>query len=159
MLLGELRKVLADRLESFFRIDEWGLGLPASVQNSNNPPSIGLDKPALDLVFDKEGVGYGEEHHRYVSTTIPFRIMYRFDSTYKYRTLPRVAAEDSICQFILNLLATECLHNCIEEVKPSGSVSVAETKNGDWLLIVEIDFFIKFYASQNHELSNTFINE
>ena len=49
MLAGQVRKVLLDFINSKFRVDEWGLGLPKSSSPEIAVPSIGLDKPFLDL--------------------------------------------------------------------------------------------------------------
>jgi len=158
MLIGELREILKRFIERNFRVDEWGLGLPHSCSSSRLYPSIALDKPALDLIFEDKGVGYGESELRQITTKIPFQVIYRFASTYKYSSLPRAEAEDVLNQAILNLIAYDCLHEDLQEINPTGSVSVAEHKNGDWLVIIEIDFAAKFNSSQLREKSKIFNN-
>lgn len=157
MLLGELRSILTNYLNGFLRIDDWGLRIPEATRGEL-PSSMALDKPANNLVFADSGVGYGNSHQRYVSTTIPFQITYRLDSSYRYIELPRAEAENVLSEIILDLLSFDCLHRDIQELKPTGSVSVAEIKNGDWLIIIEIDFFVKFDASRNKIKSEIFMN-
>lgn len=156
MLVGDLRTLLINFLGTNLRIDEWGLGLPQSVRNFNSPPSIGLDKPALDLIFLDDEAGFGESFYKCAETTIPMQVIYRFDNSYKYADLPRAEAENILSGIILKLLACECLHPDIQLIKPAGSVSIAETKSSDWLLIFEIDFFVKFQTSHEQEKSKLF---
>ncbi|MBD2364527.1 hypothetical protein H6G36_25695 [Anabaena minutissima FACHB-250] len=147
MNIGELRAILKAWLATKLRIDRWGLGLPDSIQDSDRPTSIGLDKPALDINFDNKG--WGQDRLILVETTIPFQVIYRFDSSYQYDLLPRGEAETLLNQMLFELQAPNCLHQDIELVEPSGSVSIAEHKNSDWLLIFELDIKVQFQSESN----------
>ena len=153
MNIGELRAILKKWLSSKLRIDIWGLGLPDSVQ-SDVPPSIGLDKPALDILF--EDSGYGKDRLIVIESTIPFQIIYRFDASWKYDRLPRGEAETLLNQILFSLQAPTCLNEDIELVVPSGSVSIAEHKNGDQLIIFELDIKVKFQSENNPTISKYF---
>ena len=155
MNIGELRTTLKQFFESKFRIDSWGLGLPDSIHSPDKPTSIGLDKPALDIVFlDSEG--WGKSRIVVIETTIPFEIKYRFDSSYIYERLPRADAESILAQSLFELQTPSCLNQDINSIEPSGSVSVAQHKNGDWLIIFELDIKARFHSENNPIVSNYF---
>ncbi|ALF52236.1 hypothetical protein ACX27_04220 [Nostoc piscinale CENA21] len=151
MNIGELRQELKTWLSGKLRIDCWGLGLPDSINSSDKPPSIGLDKPALDITF-LESQGFGKQRIVTTETVIPFQVIYRFDASWKYDDLPRSDAETILTQILFELQTPSCINFDISQLEPSGSVSIAEHKNGDKLLIFEIDIKAQF------PLENTVIN-
>lgn len=141
MTIGKARLYLIDWLSHRMRIDRWGLGLPENVEDDNKPASIGLDKPALNLeIISSEGWEDGKVCQ--IAAVLPFQVIYRFSSANTYSQIPRSQAED----LLSNLLIAAKDHNCFPEyfntVEPSGSVSVAEIKNSDQLLLFEIDFSV-----------------
>jgi hypothetical protein len=148
MSVGELRTFLKGWLANRIRIDKWGLNLPDSIDASNSPTSIGLDKPALNIaVISSEG--WGEDKVAIVETTIPFQIIYRFSSTYNYESIPRADAETILTNLLIEASEPNCLPGYILSLNISGSVSVAEHKNGDQLLLFEIDFLARIESSIN----------
>lgn len=155
MQLGELRTLLKNFLSRKLRIDYWGLGLPDSIHSQDKPTSVGLDKPALDIVFT-ESVGWGKDRSVTVETTIPFQIIYRFDASYKYHNLPRAEAESILAQILFELQTPSCLSEDISLIEPSGSVSVAEHKNGDQLIIFELDIKTQFLSENNPVVNKYF---
>ncbi|KYC42064.1 hypothetical protein WA1_18860 [Scytonema hofmannii PCC 7110] len=155
MNIGELRSLFKEYLKSKLRIDRWGLGLPDSIQKSQEPPSIGLDKPALDIEITP-GEGWGESRVSIVTTTIPFQVIYRFDSCYEYERLPRGEAEALLTQILTQLQTPSCLSPDIQQIEPSGSVSIAEHKNSDQLIIFEIDIKVTFESETNRKTSKFF---
>jgi hypothetical protein len=157
MNIGELRTSLKKFLQSKLRIDVWGLGLPDSIHSPGKPTSIGLDRPALDIVF-LEREGWGSAQVAITETTIPFEIKYRFDSSHIYETIPRAEAESVLAQVLFELQTPSCLNQDIESIEPSGSVSVAQHKNGDWLILFELDIKAKFHSESNPVISKYFSN-
>lgn len=155
MDIGELRTSFKAYLEKRLRIDYWGLGLPDSASSSDKPPSIGLDKPALDIEF-LSSEGFGKSKTITTETTIPFQIIYRFDSSYSYNQLPRAEAETLLSQILFELQDSICINPDIESLQPSGSVSIAEHKNGDQLIIFEIDIKPQFKSENNPVVSQFF---
>lgn len=154
MNIGELRDILKSWLSRKLRIDLWGLGLPDSAESRDRPPSIGLDKPALDIVF--EDAGYGRDRLIIIESTIPFQIIYRFDASWKYSQLPRGEAESLLSQILFSVQAPTCLSEDIESITPSGSVSIAEHKNGDQLIIFELDIKVRFQSENIPVVSQYF---
>ncbi|MEW6494508.1 MAG: hypothetical protein AB1589_18625 [Cyanobacteriota bacterium] len=157
MQLGELRGILKSFLAKKLRIDYWGLGLPDSIYSQDKPASVGLDKPALDIVFNGSE-GWGKDRTVVIETTIPFQIIYRFDASYKYQDLPRAEAESVLAQILFELQTPSCLNEDISSIEPSGSVSVAEHKNGDQLIIFELDIKTQFLSENSTILSGYFSN-
>lgn len=156
MNIGELRATLKTWLATKLRIDRWGLGLPDSIQDSDRPTSIGLDKPALDITFDSKG--WGKDRLILEDTIIPFQVIYRFDSSYQYNDLPRGEAETLLNQILFELQTPNCLSPDIELIDPSGSVSIAEHKNSDWLLIFELDIKVSFQSENNPNIKNKYFS-
>lgn len=148
MSVGELRLFLKTWLENRIRIDKWGLNLPDSIDATNKPTSIGLDKPALNVVVTSSE-GWGEDKVSIIETTIPFQIIYRFSSAYQYSSIPRADAETILANLLIEAASPNCLPGYILSLDVSGSVSVAEHKNGDQLLLFEIDFLAKIESSIN----------
>jgi hypothetical protein len=148
MSVGDLRIFLKSWLASRVRIDKWGLSLPDSVDSIDSPTSIGLDKPALNIaVLSSEG--WGNDKVAIIETTIPFQIIYRFSSTYDYEGIPRAEAETVLTNLLIEASESNCLPGYILSLNVSGSVSVAEHKNGDQLLLFEIDFLARIESSIN----------
>lgn len=158
MDIGKFRTLLKDWLKTKFRIDRWGLSLPDSINSNKKPTSIGLDKPALDIQI-QPGEGWGESRISIIETTIPFQIIYRFDSSYEYEKLPRAEAETLLTQVLRELQSPLCFHQSIQEIEPSGSVSIAEHKNGDQLIIFELDIKVKLESENNFKKSSFFSPE
>lgn len=158
MDIGELRILLKSFLSRKLRIDYWGLGLPDSVHSQNKPTSVGLDKPALDIVF-LESQGWGKDKTITIETTIPFQVIYRFDTSYKYEKLPRAEAESILTQILFELQTPSCLSQDINSIEPSGSVSIAEHKNGDQLIIFELDIKTQFLSENNLIVNSYFTND
>lgn len=148
MSVGELRTFLKSWLSNRIRIDKWGLNLPDSIDFTNQPTSIGLDKPALNItVISSEG--WGEDKTAIIETTIPFQIIYRFSSAYQYNNIPRADAETALSNLLIETDGSNCLPAYILSLQLSGSVSVAEHKNGDQLLLFEIDFLARIESNVN----------
>jgi hypothetical protein len=145
MSVGELRTFLKSWLSKRIRIDKWGLSLPDSIDATNKPTSIGLDKPALNISVIKSE-GWGSDKVAVVETTIPFQIIYRFSSAYQYNNIPRADAETLLSNLLIETDGSNCLPSYILSLRMSGSVSVAEHKNGDQLLLFEIDFLARIEA-------------
>lgn len=148
MSLGELRIFLKNWLSNRIRVDKWGLNLPDSIDATNKPTSIGLDKPALNISI-VSGEGWGEDKVAIIETTIPFQIIYRFSSAYQYNDIPRAEAETALANLLVEAISPNCLPDYILNLDVSGSVSVAEHKNGDQLLLFEIDFLVKIESTIN----------
>jgi hypothetical protein len=146
MSVGDLRTFLKSWLSSRIRVDKWGLSLPDSIDATNKPTSIGLDKPALNIVVISSE-GWGEDKVAIIETTIPFQIIYRFSSAYQYNSIPRADAETILANLLIETASQNCLPAYILSLDMSGSVSVAEHKNGDQLLLFEIDFLAKIESS------------
>lgn len=153
MLPSELRAKLKEWLSQQLRIDRWGLNSPESVKDLRAPPSAGFDGKASGYSI-VELLGTGETSSYLLETSIPFQIVYRFDSSCTYTQIPRGSAEDILTTAFLKLQAHQsCLSPDIQGIESKGSVIVQEEPKSDWLLIFEIEFNVKFHC-EFMELAN-----
>jgi len=146
MLPSELRAKLKEWLSQQLRIDRWGLNSPESVKDLRAPPSAGLDGKASGFSV-VEILGMGNTSTYLLETSIPFQIIYRFDSACTYTQIPRGSAEDILTASFLQLQAhLACLSPDIEKIESRGSVIINEEPKSDWLLIFEIEFKVRFHC-------------
>lgn len=140
MTVATLRQALKNYLSSRLRIDQWGVGLPANISDPRKPPSIALDEPGK---FEESGFfqGQGSPTPVTVAATLPFQILYRFHSTYKYDQLPRGEFEAKLIE--LRSVLRQSVGCELDDVLPgsfktSSSVAVAQQENKDWLLVCKL---------------------
>ena len=137
-----LRTVLKQWLETQIRIDEWGLNNPESVKDAS-PPSSALDQAVSKYAIEQQ-LGFATASNFVVAATLPFRVIYRFDKGYKYTQIPRGIAESVLVKILTTIKSCPCIAPDILEVDPTGSVVLNEITKGDWLLIFELEFAVKF---------------
>ena len=143
MNVATLRQTLKNYLASRLRIDQWGVGLPSNISDSQNPPSIAIDKPGK---FEETGFfqGQGSPTPVTVAAMFPFQIIYRFNSIYKYDQLPRGELEAKLMELraILRMSAGCELEDVIPgSLKTNSSVTVVQQENTDWLLVCKVTVF------------------
>jgi len=135
--VATLRQTLKNYLSAHLRIDQWGVGLPANISDSQNPPSIAIDEPGK---FEESGFfqGQGSPTPVTVAATLPFQILYRFNSIYKYDQLPRGELEAKLMELrtiLRQAVACELDDVLPGSLKTNSSVAIAQQENKDWLLV------------------------
>ena len=144
-LRSVLKKWLADRI----RIDVFGLNSPKSILNHEQPPSSGLDLQAGNFrIANRDGTGMSAS--LLIETTLPFQVLYRFGSAYKYTEIPRGKAESILCSLMGSLNdSPECINPEILSINPSGEVTVYEEAKSDWVLMIALTLEVQFQCELN----------
>lgn len=141
-----IRERLKQWLNQQLRIDRWGLNSPESVKNMRAPPSSGFDGKASGYSI-LETIGSGEASNYLLETSIPFQIIYRFDSGWNYTQIPRAEAEDALTAILLQIQVHQgCISPDINAIESQGTVTVNEQAKSDWILTFEIEFKIQFHC-------------
>ena len=141
-----VREKLKQFLSQQLRVDRWGLNSPESVKNMRAPPSSAFDGKALGFSI-LETVGVGEASSYLLETTIPFQIIYRFDSGWNYTQIPRAEAEDALTSILLQIQVHQgCFSPDIYSIECQGNITVNEQSKSDWILTFEIEFKIQFHC-------------
>ena len=140
MNVATLRQTLKNYLSAHLRIDQWGVGLPANISDSQKPPSIAIDEPGK---FEETGFfqGQGSPSPVIVAATFPFQVMYRFASVYTYNQLPKGEIEAKLMELRTVLrMSVGCELDGVTpgSLKTTSSIEIAQQENKDWLLVCKV---------------------